>query len=232
MYEYNLGIRFQTVAERHADAPALWLDAQSVVSYAELNGLANRRARWLLAQGVGARDVVCLSGAKSLDTFACMLACLKIGAAYSVLDPDSPVERLRRIVATCRPRLLVAERELLMHWAQGIDEAETMTAEKGEERSSALAAYADANLAETRGVTGASPAYIMFTSGSTGFPKGAVMTHANVLNLVGWSQATFAVTPADRLTNVNPLYFDNSVFDFYSALFTGACLVPFSPSRL
>jgi D-alanine--poly(phosphoribitol) ligase subunit 1 len=84
------------------------------------------------------------------------------------------------------------------------------------------------NLLETRSVTGSNPAYIMFTSGSTGFPKGAVMTHANVLNLIAWSQKTFSITIDDILTNVNPLYFDNSVFDFYAALFTGAVLVPLS----
>src|SRR5262249_41380786 len=56
----------------------------------------------------------------------------------------------------------------------------------------------------------------------------AVMTHANVLNLIAWSRETYAITPDDVLTNVNPLYFDNSVFDLYSSLFNGACLVPFT----
>ena len=86
----------------------------------------------------------------------------------------------------------------------------------------------DAELAATSGVLGSDPAYIMFTSGSTGVPKAAVITHANVLNLIAWCRETFSLTDADILTNVNPLYFDNSVFDFYAALFTGARLVPFS----
>lgn len=63
-------------------------------------------------------------------------------------------------------------------------------------------------------------------------PKGAVMSHANVLGLVRWAQHRFDLTPEDRLTNVNPIYFDNSVFDFYSALLTGACLVPFTPPQV
>src|SRR5262249_17661932 len=93
-------------------------------------------------------------------------------------------------------------------------------------------AFDDANLDHTRAITGANPAYIMFTSGSTGFPKGAVMTHANVLNLIGWSRETFNITAEDILTNVNPLYFDNSVFDFYSSLFNGSRLVPFSKDEV
>ena len=93
--------------------------------------------------------------------------------------------------------------------------------------------YDDTNLTQTSGVTGSNPAYIMFTSGSTGFPpKGAVMTHANVLNLIEWSRETYSITHDDVLTNVNPLYFDNSVFDFYAALFNGARLVPFSKAEV
>jgi D-alanine--poly(phosphoribitol) ligase subunit 1 len=72
----------------------------------------------------------------------------------------------------------------------------------------------------------------MFTSGSTGFPKGAVMTHANVLNLIDWSEETFSINCDDVLTNVNPLYFDNSVFDFYSSLFSGAMLVPLTKAEV
>ena len=84
----------------------------------------------------------------------------------------------------------------------------------------------------THRITGTNPAYIMFTSGSTGFPKGAVMTHANVMNLIDWSRETFNIKPRDILTNVNPLYFDNSVFDFYSSLFNGCRLVPFAKDEV
>ena len=54
------------------------------------------------------------------------------------------------------------------------------------------------------------------------------MSHGNVLNMISWSINTFGFAQGDTLTNVNPLYFDNSVFDLYSALFSGACLVPFT----
>ncbi len=211
MYEYNLGLKFQSIAQQHATKTALWFDAHNAVSYAELNARANQAARYLLAQGVAANDVVCLTGTKTLTTFACMLACLKLGAAYAMLDPDSPPERLRKILATCEPKLvLAADNDVI----------------------GASSAYDDSDLPHTQHVTGTHPAYIMFTSGSTGFPKGAVMTHANVLNLMAWSQTTFRLVPSDVLTNVNPLYFDNSVFDFYAALFTGASLVPFTKNEV
>jgi len=229
MHEYNLGIRFQTVVAEHARQTAIWFGEDDTVTYEDLNRLANRIARWLLEQRVAATDVVCLSGEKTIYTFASMIACLKIGAIYSVIDPDSPAERLRKIIARCRPQLLLAGRDLLHRLEKITTELRIATAEKNSDRFEAVVrAYDHVNLPETGHVTGANAAYLMFTSGSTGFPKGAVMTHANVLNLIDWSKETFRIAPNDRLTNVNPLYFDNSVFDFYSALFTGACLVPFS----
>jgi D-alanine--poly(phosphoribitol) ligase subunit 1 len=81
-----------------------------------------------------------------------------------------------------------------------------------------------------RWVTASTPAYIMFTSGSTGFPKGAVMTHQNLMNFIDWARVEFGISENDVLTNVNPLYFDNSVFDVYASLFNGAALVPYDKS--
>lgn len=226
MYEYNLGIRFQTVAEGSADRTAIWFGDGETVTYGALNRRANRVARGLLDAGVSPGHLVCVSGEKSVYTFATMLACLKIGAAYCVLDPESPPERLRKIVSRCEPALLLGGAEFLGVIAgTGLDVA---VAETG----STAAEHDDSNLTHTRAVTGSHAAYVMFTSGSTGFPKGAVITHANVLNLIEWGKATFAIAENDRLTNVNPLYFDNSVFDFYSALFNGACLVPFSKDEV
>ena len=227
MYTYNLALHFETIVAEHAQRLALWFAPDDTCTFAELNQQANRLARLLLQHGLTAGDVVCIAGAKTIPTYALLLACLKIGALYSIFDPDSPLERLRKIFATCRPRLVAADHSLLHKLGEVL--AETSTASLPTDDLPARLKDLEAlNLPATQTITGATPAYIMFTSGSTGTPKGAVMTHANVLNLLAWGRTTYAIVPEDRLTNLNPLYFDNSVFDIYASLFNGACLVPFS----
>ena len=108
MYEYNLGLRFENIIGEYIDSPALkfGVQKQDWVRYGELNSKANQIARYLINEGVGNNDVVCISGIKKIYTFACMLACLKIGAVYTIFDPDSPVERLRKIINKCIPKIL------------------------------------------------------------------------------------------------------------------------------
>lgn len=164
MYEYNLGIRFQRVADERSQDIAIWFNEHEAISYLELNKLANRIARLLLERSVAAGDVVCLSGEKSVYTFACMIACLKIGAVYCVLDPETPVERLRKILTTCKPRFLLTDRGFLDR-TEAVSRALGIAAAEKEPDTLSLepAKYDDTNLSQTSGVTGSNPAYIMFT---------------------------------------------------------------------
>src|SRR6185295_11216736 len=177
MYQYNLGIRFQAIAANTPEQIAIWFSENNSISYGQLNRLANRWARLLIESGAQERSVVCISGEKSLQTFACMLGCLKLGAVYTILDPNSPPERLRKILLTCKPKLMVADRNFPDKLPQLVRDFAVI------DKDTALQSPAsadDENLPATARLTGATPAYIMFTSGATGIPKGAVMTHANV----------------------------------------------------
>ncbi len=228
-YAYNAGLLFEGVAAKHADEPALRFGPSDVVTYDELNGLANRIARWLSASGVSKNDVVGILSEKVPQAYACMIACLKLGAIYTTLDNQVAIQRLASKLSTCSPKILFVD-------AAVTPQVRAVCEERGVRILDASAAaldtqvqgFDDSNLGVTRAVTGEDPAYIMFTSGSTGSPKGAVITHANLINFRNWTVDRFGTSPSDVFTNVNPMYFDNSVFDFYASVFTGASMTPFS----
>src|SRR5262245_20621204 len=127
MYQYNLAKRFEDVASQRGDQIALWFSDDQQITYANLNQLANRTARWLLDRGVKKTDVVCINGEKSAGTFAAMLACLKIGCTYAILDPDSPVERLRKMLSTCRPKLVINDLNVESYDDSNLNETRDVT---------------------------------------------------------------------------------------------------------
>lgn len=223
----NLAIAFGQVCEQHPDRIALRYPDGRLVPYSELAQLVNEVAVDLFARGLRQGHVLAIFHDKSPLAFATMLACLRLGVAYSTLDPESPWTRLEKILGTLKPKLVVCTFADIPHHDEltraGLPVAQ-LTPQEHTDSQSVLPSPAL--------ISGGAPAYIMFTSGSTGVPKGAVISHANVLWFVQWSRARFGITPDDVLTNVNPIYFDNSVFDFYSAIFAGATLVPFSATEV
>lgn len=228
MYCYHLSQRFEHTVRRHAAHTALLTEYGETLTYSALNQLAEQCASTLCQLGLSPRCPVALTGEKRALTYALMLACLKVGTPYVVLDPESPMERLRRILGKAEPGIIFAEGELADTLAADTAILAPVIHKDDEEFPGNTDARRNpVRIPAAAAITGESPAYIMFTSGSTGFPKGAVMTHQNVLQLIRWSEEQFAFGPGEILTNVNPLYFDNAVFDFYSALFTGAGLAAF-----
>lgn len=223
-YDCNLGRAFEHVAAANAKRPALVFGTGHSMSYEDLDRRANQLANWLQAQGLRRLDVLALFNAKTAQGYAAMLAALKIGAAYVNVDERNPPQRLERILATCQPRLVVSDHllaEEIGHCCQANGYPLLMLADPA-----VTARMSAERLATHVEATGSDPAYLMFTSGSTGTPKAVAISHASVLNFIQWARDEFAITPLDVLSGINPVHFDNSVFDFYGALFTGAALAP------
>lgn len=226
-HDYNLGMALDAVAARHAGRPALRYPGQ-VHTYADVFGQAERLGALLLARGCRRGDVIAIGHQKRLLSYALMLAALRLGIAYVNLDVASPVPRLASVLGISRPKLLFyddANFSAAMTELAGAAGCELLFLD-----DALLPAVTDADRREQqealRLVDGATIAYVMFTSGSTGLPKGVAVTHQNVLHFIAWGRECFGVTPEDNFANPSPMYFDNSVFDFYVALFSGASLSP------
>jgi D-alanine--poly(phosphoribitol) ligase subunit 1 len=224
MYICNLGRAFVEAATRNREAPALRL-ANRDVNYGELEALTNQLVRWLLGRDVRRGSLVALQNSKTLAGYAAMLACLKIGAAYTNLDVQNPADRLSRILSVCHPIFVLCDGPPAQSLVEAAAEAGVPVV-SSRDHAADIDALEATVLPDSPAVTGTDPAYVMFTSGSTGIPKGVAISHGSVLNFIAWVRGVFGVGPGDVVANANPIYFDNSVFDFYGALFLGACLAP------
>jgi D-alanine--poly(phosphoribitol) ligase subunit 1 len=219
----NLWTAFTASADVDPTAPAL-VFGEEVISFGDLNGLAKQCAASLAVRGIGHGDVVALQLPKRRVTYALLLACLRLGAPYVFLDPRNPPERNARIITRVRPAILFTEGDTPNPYGQVLRLSKDNSMNWVDERAPSTDGLSN--------VTGMDPAYIMFTSGSTGEPKGAVIPHQGVLSLMTWGRRAVHTARGERFTNINPLHFDNSVFDIYCGLLNGAALVPIETGEI
>ncbi len=229
-------------AERRPDATALCWQG-GTVTYAELERSANRLAWMLAEQGCRRGDRVALLLPKSPLAITAMLATLKADCAYTPVDTRNPAPRIARVLEAldCRCVLAVAStRELLLESLQQVGNTTQAAPALGllERGIDAAACLARFGLDEVDSCSAEPPdqrntaediAHILFTSGSTGVPKGVTITHANVIHFVEWATRYFGMTAADRVSGHSPLHFDLSTFDIYGAFAAGAALHPIPP---
>lgn len=158
---------------------------------------------------------------KNAQTLCAFFGCVYAGCAYSFLNPELPPSRLAQIVSVLKPSVIIAARELENAARDTFPDSTIVLIEdleKEEVDTAALEAvrcrHIDTN-----------PLYINFTSGSTGVPKGIVVSHRSVLDFIDYFTELFHITQEDVIANQAPFDFDVSVKDIYSALASGATLL-------
>lgn len=226
-YHYNLGLLFNQVLAEHASRPALAYDTRTY-TFGEIGHWVDSLAANLMAMGLERGDVIAIGHSKRPLSYALMLAALRLGVTYVVIDVGSPVARTLGILNVCAAKALFYD-DLACHSIMDrLATSHRCPLHFLDDK--AVPAASPASLAKqhrlTKLVDGACIAYIMFTSGSTGVPKGVAVTHQNIMHFIAWGQARFEISDQDNFANLSPMYFDNSVFDFYVGLFSGACLSP------
>ena len=222
----------EKTAARFPQRTALRYDGQGL-SYAALNQQAHKLARLLQACGVRRGDRVGLYLRKSFEAVVAIYGVMRAGAAYVPLDPFAPAARQTQIIKDCGIRHLITEPESTVRLHSFV--LDTSLAYLVGTPSMPDVPIPCISWDDVLGIELAQElenpvnpddlAYILYTSSSTGAPKGIAHTHASALSFAQWAADAYELSPADRVGNHAPYHLDLSTFDLFAAMLKGAATV-------
>lgn len=227
--QYLLHHYLRDSARTRPNAVAL-VDGDRSLTFKELDEQSNSVASRLIELGVSRGDRVGIFLPKSADGVIAIYATMKAGAAYVPIDPSAPETRVAYIADNCNIRHVISSESKRGVWAALFDagvehvialDTDDTNAPGGPTihyRSWALSAGAP----NDPGTIDQDLAYILYTSGSTGDPKGVMLSHRNCRAFVEWMVDEYSVTSDDRLSSHAPFHFDLSTFDLFGAGLAGA----------
>jgi amino acid adenylation domain-containing protein len=215
------------------------------IGYGRLFRRSNRLAHCLQRAGVSRQDRVCILLNRSIAFIEAVMGVLKADAIYVPMDPKSPPERWRRIMADCGPSAVIGGARTLRALTAAVpgirpaprwicldaeEDPEAESGPKGWIGPAAIGAHSGRRPGYRNIDTDL--AYILYTSGSTGAPKGVMISHLNIRNYIDWAVDCFGITEADRILGTAPFHFDMSTFDIHCAMKAGAALHIATEARL
>ena len=204
---------FEVQVEQRLEAVAIVSDGDQL-SYEELNRRANQLGHYLRAQGVGPEVVVGVCLERSVEMVVGLLGILKAGGAYLPLDPTYPRQRLEYMLSDAQVGLVLTQGRLVeqlpVHWGRtiAIDDEWTTIADESAENPESI-------------TTAENLAYVMYTSGSTGQPKGVMITQGGLVNYLQYATATYPFAAGSGTPLHSTLSFDLTVTSLYGPLLVG-----------
>ncbi len=234
---YTLSQLLSETAAKLPDQTAIvFQDAQ--IDYKTLDNRSNQVAHALKRQGVRRGDRVGIYINKSIPAFISIFGILKADAVYVPLDPWAPPKRLGYIIKNSGIRCILSAGDKMNLVAKMVDaesplERVLLTDDTpfgaslpGLELVPWDAVLAEAGTTPARQSIETDLAYILYTSGSTGEPKGVMISHLNAFTFVNWAFETVQIRPSDRVSNHAPLHFDLSIFDIFATVKGGGTIYP------
>ncbi|MQP66430.1 amino acid adenylation domain-containing protein [Niveispirillum sp. SYP-B3756] len=214
-----VGVGLHGLATARPGAPALVYD-DTVLTHAQVQAAANRLAHHLIARGLRPGDLVGVHRRRALDLPVLLLGILKAGGGYVPLNPNHPADRLAAILRTATPALILTGPDF------PVSDTDCVLVDPDAE-AAAIAARSDTDPAVP--VDDERSAYVMFTSGSTGVPKGVAVPHRAAVNHQLWFGDVVGLTADDTLLQMTSFDFDASVIEFFAPLTCGGHLVMAPP---
>jgi D-alanine--poly(phosphoribitol) ligase subunit 1 len=211
----NLGLIFNQVVKKNQNSIAIKFNNNENLTFSKLNLLSEQYVKYFGLIKLKKKDRIAIESNKNSNAYAMIIASLKMGISYTFIDFTEAQDRSRLIIKQLKPKIIFTFSKKIKLKNNILLNRQIIKKIKNEKLKKFFKVKNKSEIA-----------YIMFTSGSTGRPKGVKISHSNLIYLINWAKKNYKIKAGTTITNLNPLHFDNSIFDFYCSIFNESSIIP------